>query len=128
MTEADFVSTVAENLGILAAGQTISSEDGAIIRRRMAGTFARLSREELTTVASTADIPDAESLALADIVAFDCAVPFGLSSGKLQELAAYADRARDSLRLVTSERPHKETLTQLRWWGPTRRGTYNGTI
>ena len=126
MTEADFIDTVAENLGILAAGQTLSNEDAITIRRRMVGVFARLAREELTTVANTDDIPAAESLALADIVALDCGVPFGLSAGKLSELAALADKARDSLRMVTSERPHKETLTQVRWWGSRRSGTYNG--
>ena len=128
MTEAQFIATVAENLGILAAGQTLANEDAAIIRRRMAGTFARISREELTTVASTADIPDAQSLALADIVAFDCAVPFALSGGKLAELAALKSAAIDSIRMVVSERPHRDTLDQLKWWGPTRRGYYNGTL
>lgn len=126
MTEADFVTTVAENLGVLGAGQTVNAEDGILIRRRMAGVFARLAREELTTVANTDDIPAAECLALADIVAFDCAVPFGISGGKLSELASFADKARDSLRLVVSERPYKDTLSQVRWWGSRRSGTYNG--
>ncbi len=126
MTEADFLDVVAENLGVLAAGQTLSYEDSVTIRRRMAGVFARLAREELTTVANTDDIPAAECLALADIVALDCAVPFSISGGKLAELASFAEKARDSLRLVVSERPHKETLTQVRWWGSRRRGAYNG--
>jgi len=126
LTEADFVTTVAENLGVIGAGQTVNAEDGALIRRRMTGVFARLAREELTTVANTDDIPAAESLALADIVAFDCAVPFGISGGKLTELASFADKARDSLRLVVSERPYKDTLSQVRWWGNRRSGTYNG--
>lgn len=126
MTEAEFIDTVAENVGVLAAGQTLSAEDGAIIRRRMVGVFARLAREELTTVANTNDIPAAESLALADIVALDCAVPFSISGGKLAELASFADKARDSLRLVVSERPYKDTLSQVRWWGSRRSGTYNG--
>lgn len=127
MTEADFVTTVAENLGVLGAGQTVSNEDGILIRRRMAGVFARLAREELTTVANTNDIPAAECLALADIVAFECAVPFGISGPKRDELGVAAIVARDSLRLVLSERPHKDTLGQTRWWGFRRRGTYNGT-
>ena len=126
MTEADFLDVVAENLGVLAAGQTLSSEDAITIRRRMTGVFARLAREELTTVANTNDIPAAECLALADIVALDCAVPFSISGGQLAELASFAEKARDSLRLVVSERPHKETLTQVRWWGTRRSGTYNG--
>lgn len=126
MTEAQFLDTVAENLGILAAGQTLANEDAAIIRRRMEGVFARLAREELTTVANTNDIPAAESLALADIVAFDCAVPFSITGSRLGELKTLANDARDSLRLVVSERPYKDTLTQVRWWGSRRSGTYNG--
>ena len=69
MTEAEFVDTVAENIGIAAAGQSLDADSAAIIRRRMAAVFARLAREELTTVANTDDIPDAQALALADIVA-----------------------------------------------------------
>lgn len=126
MTAADFLDCVAENLGILAAGQTLDAESAVTIRRRMVGVFARLVREELTTVANTDDIPDAQSLALADIVAFDCAVPFQISGGKTQELAGFAEKALDSLRMVTSERPHKDTLSLPRWWGAGRRGTYTG--
>lgn len=126
MTEADFIDVVAENIGILAAGQTLDAESAVTIRRRMVGTFARLVREEVTTVANTDDIPAAESLALADIVAFDCAVPFGLAGGKVSELAAIAEKALASLRMVTSERPHKDTLSQVRWWGNRRAVTYNG--
>ena len=47
--------------------------------------------------------------------------------GKLAELASFAEKARDSLRLVVSERPYKDTLSQVRWWGTRRSGTYNGT-
>lgn len=127
MTEAEFKDTVAENLGILASGQTLSAEDGAIILRRMTATFARLAAEEIVTVASTASIPASQALALADIVAFDCAAPFGISGGKLSDLAAFADRGINSLRLVTSERPYKNTLGMIRWWGTGRGGYYNGT-
>lgn len=127
MTEAEFKDTVAENLGILGSGQTLSAEDGAIILRRMTATFARLAAEEIVTVASTASIPDNQALALADIVAFDCAQPFSISGGKLSDMASFADRAIASLRLVTSERPYKDTLTQVRWWGAGRGGYYDGT-
>lgn len=122
MTEAEFIDTVAENLGVLAAGQALANEDAAIIRRRSAAVFARLAREELATVADTDDVPAAEALALADLVALECAVPFGLTGPKLQELAAAAEAARDSLRLVRSERPFRDTLGVTRWWG-SRRGT-----
>lgn len=127
MTSADFTTTVAENLGILGAGQSLSNEDAQVIRRRMEAVFARLAREELTTVANTNDIPAAQSLALADIVALECAVAFGISGGKLNELAGAARAARDSIRMVVSERPHRETLAVPRWWGPNRSGYYNGT-
>ncbi|MGV8841024.1 MAG: hypothetical protein ACWA6X_12055 [Bauldia sp.] len=122
MTEAEFIDTVAENLGLLAVGQSLAAEDAAIVRRRSAAVFARLAREELTTVADPDDVPAAEALALADLVAFECAVPFGLTGPKLAELAAGAEAARESLRLVRSERPHRDTLGLARWWG-SRRGT-----
>lgn len=126
MTEADFIDTVAENLGIKAAGQSLDAESGDIIRRRMAGTFARLAREELTTVANTGDIPDAQSLALADLVALDCAVPFSLTGQKLADLETAAVKATASIRMVVSERPYRDTVPLPRWWGSTRAGTYTG--
>ncbi|MCC6734903.1 MAG: hypothetical protein IT534_02105 [Bauldia sp.] len=122
MTEAEFIDSVAETLGLLAAGQSLANEDAAVIRRRSAAVFARLAREELTSVADPDDVPAAEALALADIVAFACAVPFGLTGPKLQELAAGAGTARETLRLVRSERPYRDTLGLTRWWG-SRRGT-----
>ena len=127
MTESDFVSTVAENMGVLAAGQSLSDDDAAVIRRRMTATFARLAREELTTIANPDDIPDAQALALADIVALECAVAFGITGQALNDLAGAARGARDSIRMVVSERPHRETLAVPRWWGPNRSGYYNGT-
>lgn len=127
MTEANFIDTVAENIGILAAGQSLAAEDAAIIRRRMEAVFARLAREELTTVANTDDIPDAQALALADIVAVECAIPFGITGQALNDLAGAARVARDSIRMVTSERPTSDVLTVPRWWGPTRVGYYDGT-
>lgn len=127
MTEAEFIDTVAENIGILAAGQTLDADSADVIRRRMTAVFARLVKEELTTVANTDDIPDAQSLALADIVAFECATPFQITGTRLGELSALADKARDTLRMVTSERPYKSTLTIPRFWGPLRTGTYDGT-
>lgn len=126
MTEAEFIDTVAEQLGILAAGQSLSNEDAQIIRRRMAATFARLASEEITTVASDNDIPADQALALADIVAFDCATPFGLG-GRLGEFSALAEKGIASLRMVTSERPYRDTLPQVRWWGGRRLGSYTGT-
>lgn len=126
MTSAEFTETVAENLGILGAGQSLSNEDGAVIRRRMTAVFARLAREELTTVANTDDIPAEQSLALADIVALECAVAFGITGQKLDELAGAARVAVDTIRMVTSERPHRDTLAVPRWWGPSRSGTYTG--
>lgn len=127
MTSAEFLDTVAENLGILAAGQTLDSDSAAVIRRRRTGVFARLEREELTAIANTDDVPDAQSLALADLVALDCAVAFGISGGKLNELAGLARAARDSIRMVVSERPHRDTLSMPQWWGPARAGHYDGT-
>jgi hypothetical protein len=132
MTEADFTTTVAENLGILGTGQSLSNEDAAIIRRRMTSVLARLAKRELTTVANTNDIPEAEALALADIVAYECATPFSIAGQKLAELAAKGSEdpegsAVRALRMVRSERPHKSTLTQGQWWGEPRSGYYNGT-
>lgn len=127
MTEAEFLDTVAENIGILAAGQTLDADSASVIRRRMNAVFARLAREELTTVANTDDIPAEQSLALADIVAVECAIAFGITGQALSDLAGAARVARDSIRMVTSERPTSDVLSVPRWWGPTRSGFYDGT-
>lgn len=131
MTEAEFITTVAENLGVKAAGQSLPNEDAAIIRARMGPVFATAAGRELTTVANTNNIPDAQALPLADIVAFECATPFSITGQKLMELAAKGDwetgSAIATLRMLTSERPHKSTATFQRFWGPSSAGFYNGT-
>jgi len=126
LTDADFIDTVADKLGILGAGQTLSNEDAALIRRYRIGTFARVAAELETTVANIDDVPDAQSLALADLVAFDCATAFQISGSKLGELLSLANAAINTLRVVTAEQAYKDTLTQGRWWGPSRAGTYRG--
>lgn len=133
MTRADFITTVAENLGILGTGQSLSNEDSSIISRRMTPVFKRLAKRELTTVANTGDIPDDEALSLADIVAYECATPFSITGQKLAELATKGSEdqpegsAVRALRMIRSERPYRDTLEQTAWWGPSRAGTYRGT-
>ena len=67
------------------------------------------------------------NLGPADIVAVECAIPFGITGQALNDLAGAARVARDSIRMVTSERPTSDVLTVPRWWGPTRVGYYDGT-
>jgi hypothetical protein len=126
MTESDFVATVLENIGILASGQTVTAEDRDIVVRRMTSVFAQLAGEDLYEVADPENIEDSVALLLADIVSHACATPYGIQGGKLAELAAGAQAARDGIKLVTRERPHRDTLTVPRFWGR-RRGGWDGT-
>ena len=127
MSKSDFVATVLENLGVLAAGQTSSAEDREIVERRMTPKFSQLAGESIAYVSDEENIPDDIALLLADIVARECAAPFGITSGKLAEMEAMAMQARDKIQIVTREHHHKDTLTVERWWGArSSRGTYQG--
>lgn len=77
MTRAEFIDTVLENLGVLAAGQAVAAEDGAIVSRRMSAVFAQLEQEDIAAIPDPENIEDAEALPLAAIVAHELAAPFG---------------------------------------------------
>lgn len=125
MTLSDFVATVLEQIGVLASGQSVTAEDRSIVERRMTAVFAQLAGEDLYEVADPESIEDSVALLLADIVSHACATPYGIQGGKLAELAAGAQAARDGIKLVTRVRPHRDTLAVPRFWGH-RRGGYNG--
>lgn len=124
MTEPEFCDTVLENLGVLAAGQTASAEDVAIIKRRMTAVFAQLEQEDIASVPDTENIDDGQAMPLADVVTLACTAPFGISGQKLMELAAADAAGRAALKVINRERPSSTVLSQQRWWGG--RGRYNG--
>jgi hypothetical protein len=126
VTKSDFIATVLENLGVLAAGQTVSAEDRDTIDRRMTGIFALLSAEDLIDVADEENIDDAPSLPLADIVTLACVTPYGITGPKLAELKVAEKEARETIKLILREKPHRDTLTVPPFWGR-RGGYYNGT-
>ena len=126
MSKSDFIATVLENLGVLAGGQTVSAEDRDVIERRMSSVFAQLSAEDLIDVADEENIDSAAALSLADIVTMNCVTPYGITGQKLMELAAAESAARERIKLMTREKPHRDTLSVPRFWG-SRGGSYNGT-
>jgi hypothetical protein len=125
VTKSDFIATVLENLGVLAAGQTVSAEDRDVIDRRMTSVFAQLSAEDLIDVADEENIDNAPALLLADIVTLACVTPYGITGPKLAELKVAEREARETIKLITREKPHRDTLVTPRFWG-SRGGSYNG--
>jgi hypothetical protein len=92
----------------------------------MTSVFAQLSAEDLIDVADEENIDDAPALLLADIVTLACVTPYGITGPKLMELAAAESSARETIKLITREKPHRDTLSVPRFWG-SRGGYYNGS-
>ncbi len=95
-TEADLARVTLENVGVLAAGQSIAAEDMATVKQRIPLTIAWLIAKGVAIDSDTVnlnDIPDAIFLSLAAAVAYQCAQPFAADVNKRAELKAYAEEA-----------------------------------
>jgi hypothetical protein len=92
----------------------------------MTSVFALLSAEHLIDVADEENIDEAPSLPLADIVTLACVTPYGITGPKLAELKVAEREARETIKLITREKPHRDTLSVPRFWG-SRGGYYNGS-
>lgn len=112
-TSSDLVLKALSNLGVLAAGQTVSPEDFATVANQLDSIFRMLGALEIVYVADPTQVPGEWFLPLADIVAGVCASDFGagpefvkmgLGSPPGSGIAAM------SLKIMTRGRPTGEPL------------------
>jgi hypothetical protein len=87
-TASDLVTEALANLGVLAAGQTISPEDFNYVNDRLDAIFRKLGALEIVYVADPSMIPGEWFLDLAAIVAGECSMKFGSSADFIGPLMA----------------------------------------
>jgi len=136
-TRSDLITEVLDRLGVLASGQTPSSEDVAKVDGKIDAALATLSETEIYTVddsgeegPSGGEFTLSAFLPLANIVANACAAAFGLLDD--QNIEARAKQAeRTLLTLARPDRARKTLRTDAQLMGRRMwpgRGSYtNGT-
>ncbi|MCP5086486.1 MAG: hypothetical protein GY952_06765 [Rhodobacteraceae bacterium] len=98
MTLSELAIAVAEELAVLGAGQSLSAEDDALIKRRYERVRLLYGHRGYMHWAATDDIPDGADDGTTLLTAYSCARPFGLPKDPaLREegerlLALYRDR------------------------------------
>jgi hypothetical protein len=120
----DLILEALANLGVLAAGQSVSPEDFGYIETRLASIFRKLAALEIVSVPDPDNIPGEWFVDLAAIVAGECALKFGESPdyvgmavnaglGGFGNVPVGAGTAARSLRIMLRGRPTGETLRTL---------------
>ncbi len=85
-TSNDLILETLANIGVLAAGQTVSPEDFAYVENRLDAIFRKLGALEIVYAADPDNIPGEWFIDLAAIVAGECAAKFGASADYLATL------------------------------------------
>lgn len=121
-TQADLVLAIAENLGVVAAGQSVSAEDSEVIVRRLSPKNEELNARAICYIPDLDDIEDAFFLPLASVMAAELAGAFGIVGSQKQALDAAAIKGEAALRDVVRPRGTRqmlniEPLDTRRWYG-----------
>ena len=116
-TSQQLVTEALANLGVLAAGQTVSSEDFDYVNSRLDPLFRKLSALEICWAPDESNIPGEWFLDLAAILAGECAQKFGadpalanLGLGGVGGVPIGAGTAAKSLKIMTRGKPTGEAL------------------
>lgn len=120
-SSSDLVLQVLTNLGILAVGQPVDTEDFALINNQLDSIFRKIAGLEIVFVSDPSNIPGAWFFDLADIVAGECAAGAGLVGQELSDkinkglggsgaVDVGAGAAAKSLKIMARGRPTYEVL------------------
>ncbi len=96
-TRQDLITLVLENLGVLAAGQSASIEDRSTVDRRIGPKLAELAKREVITGLDADNLDDGVFLYVADVIAYACRTPFGITGAKEEMLTKAAGEAEAAL-------------------------------
>lgn len=102
-TRQDLITLVLQNVGVLAAGQEASIEDRAAVNLRIGPKLAELAKREIIVGLEADALDDAVFLHVADIIAFACRVPLGITGSKAEVLTAAAVDAEASLKALSRQ-------------------------
>lgn len=120
-TSADLVLEALSNLGVLAAGQPVDTDDFNWVNEKLDPIFRQIAGLEICYVPDPNNIPGAWFASLADIVAGECASKFGLVGQELMDnvnrglggagnVPIGAGTAAQSLKIMRRGRPTYEPL------------------
>lgn len=104
-TTPDLVAKALSNLGVLAAGQSVTAEDSVQLTDLIPPVLAELEGEGVVNVPDTDEIEDAIFLPLARILAEKAAPEYGRATDEQVIMLAKAQ-----IRKVTYGRPTREPL------------------
>jgi hypothetical protein len=99
-TRADLINAIGENLGVKAAGQSLSAEDEALIDARLDGALGELAARRVFPHVDTQEFEDESYLAIADGCTPFCAVPFGVSQVGGMDMNSFRLSAEQRLRRI----------------------------
>ena len=89
----DLRQMVAEEAGVIAAGETLPAADVTYIERRIDSIFGQLYEDGLVSFDLDGEIPDAYMLPLAQVMGLQIASGFGLANAEIAGLAEMGMRA-----------------------------------
>lgn len=116
-TQATLVKHVLQDLGALAAGATVDTDDSALVTERLVQIYSDLSARRIYTVTTVDAIPDIAYPALLRVVVELCAPAFGRPSNKDVIDAAEKELAELSRRDRTVTGLNRQVLELLEVWG-----------
>ncbi len=103
---------VAEEAGVIAAGETLAAADVTYIERRIASMLGQLYTDGLVPFDIDGEIPDAYTLPLAQVMAIQIAAGFGLVT---PDMAPKAGVGMNALRRLKA-RPHYGSPVQATYY------------
>lgn len=93
-TPAQLATKVAEHLGFISAGQTITSNDSTIITEALTSLYLNLQRDHAVDWGPDEDIPDWAVLPMRDILSARVAQEFGRKRNVIEETLAFKELKR----------------------------------
>jgi hypothetical protein len=99
-TRADLINAIGENLGVKAAGQSLSAEDEALIDARLDGALGELAARRVFPYVDTQEFEDESYLAIADGCTPFCSIPFGVSQVAGMDINSFRQQAEQRLRRI----------------------------
>lgn len=99
----DLPQAVLEGLGVIAAGQTASAKDRAVVQQRIAPTLADLRLREIVNIASIEGADPGVLIHLSVILTSACSQAFGKDANTRTLLAAEAVKAEAALKALARQ-------------------------
>ena len=109
-TQADLVTKILENLGIVPAGQAAEVEDVSTVDANLPSLIRELAAREIVYVPDLTNIPDVWFLSLAKIGAYELRSEFGVTGEFEAALKVGNEEAIGNLKVMTRGRPTYEPL------------------